>query len=84
MEVLRFSKPPSVAEVIAELEAIVDKSKLVYLSRDEEGNGFAPLMELGEARVAKPARAWQWSDDLYDPNENKPGSIPCVVLWPGA
>lgn len=85
MEVAQFKKAPTVADVIATLSEF-DPTLLVYLSRDEEGNGFAPLMELGPAKVGKPAREWMWSDELYEPKDREApkDAIACLVLWPGA
>lgn len=65
-----------------------DQDMPVWLSKDEEGNGFAPLpkeefMTIGKVIPQK----WGWSDDLFMLTEDTPEGADTevvLILWPDA
>lgn len=71
----------TIADLIRVLQTYEDKTMLVVMSQDEEGNGFSPLSGFGIGRLAIPEK-WGITQDLYEENETVVGSEPCLVLWP--
>jgi hypothetical protein len=74
-------RPWRVVDLIEELSKVANKEQQVWMSKDEEGNGFAPLSGFGEGRVNPPK--WGWTDDMYERTDTD-GVLPVLVLWPNA
>jgi hypothetical protein len=63
----------------------------VYMSKDEEGNGFAPIAPTNDERADTvsinkviPAR-WGWTDEIYELTDDAPDEAKTVlILWPDA
>lgn len=70
----------TVGDLLEYLQGVADKSQPIYMSQDEEGNGFARLWGLGPARIV-PA-AYGWSDDIREVDDKE--GVLCWVLWPAA
>lgn len=62
-----------------------DPTLEVWLSKDEEGNGFAPVPKsegYGFAQVIP--TDWGWTDEILPPGEKRPDAVDVVILWPDA
>ena len=67
----------------------VDDNRIVVMSRDEEGNGFSPLVELDDSQVYDSTWGELHYPELTEELEAAgygEGDIgdgePCLVLWP--
>lgn len=77
----------NVREMIAALEQIEDKERIVVLSEDSEGNGFSPFYEASEGYY-RPESTWHgemWSEE--DGEDDEDSELPddvvkAVFLWP--
>jgi hypothetical protein len=74
----------TINEVIKGLEKLreeVGPEAIVYMSTDEEGNGYAPLAEMGPSSVDA-VQAGGWIDEIGEDHTEK--RFPVVVLFPNA
>jgi hypothetical protein len=83
MEEIKTDHYISVAK-LRELLADEPDDALVVMSKDAEGNGFSPFLEIGsgEHYVADSSYSGELREEEYDPAEDGPdGAVPCIVLW---
>lgn len=66
----------TVRELINWLENVEDKSRIVILQKDAEGNGYSPAAGGAESFYEATST---WCGDVDDDAD---GETPCVVLWP--
>lgn len=82
----------TVQELIDELQAIEDKTRIVILQKDAEGNGYSPLRGADDNAVYAAETTWhgevryqRLTAELrqygYDDDDVGDGA-PCVVLYP--
>jgi hypothetical protein len=75
----------TVRELIGELLKIEDKSRLVVLQKDSEGNGYSPLRGCGECFFIPQTT---YSGECPHPDDVESGEVDTseavlgVVLWP--
>jgi hypothetical protein len=76
---------------LIELLRSFDPELPVYISKDEEGNGFAPIAEtIGDRSDTVSINrivpsTWGWTDDIYELTGYAPDEAETVlILWPDA
>lgn len=79
---------------LIELLKVCDPNDLVVLSKDSEGNGFSPLVDVDTSSAYTPETTWygdvalreltsELAEDGYDEEDVAgPDAIPCVILSP--
>lgn len=77
----------TVKDLITILKSIENKDRVIILSRDEEGNGFAPLAELWasaykDGDVGIEELTQKLEEQGYSEEDVIKNGQPCVVFWP--
>lgn len=82
----------TVQELIDQLQAVEDKTRIVIMQKDAEGNGYSPLRGADDNAVYTAETTWygevryeRLTDELrrrgYDDDDVGDG-VPCLVLFP--
>lgn len=72
----------TIQELIDSLTKIEDKTQLVVLARDAEGNTFAPLRDVGGEDTQYRGSYSGDVEDRDDIEDMPSDAVACVVLWP--
>lgn len=82
----------TVQELIDQLNAIEDKTRIVIMQKDSEGNGYSPLEDMDDNCTYVAESTWHGDvgiEHLTDElrrrgftEEDQNGGVPCLVLGP--
>lgn len=82
----------TVQELINKLNAIEDKTRIVILQKDVEGNGFSPLRGIDDNSTYAADNTWSGevgvqtlTEELIKrgfSEEDQNDGVPCLVLYP--
>lgn len=82
----------TIQDLINKLNAIEDKTRIVILQKDGEGNGFSPLRDIDDNATYAADNTWSGdvgvqtlTDDLRRrgfTEEDQNDGVPCLVLYP--
>lgn len=82
----------TVQDLINKLLQIEDKSRIVIMQKDGEGNGYSPLRGIDDNATYQADNTWSGevgiqtlTDELRQhgfTEEDQRGGVPCLVLYP--